>query len=623
MALSTAWVPGSTWHAVDVNDLTYLLYNHSSEHNASYAPFTGSTVYIHGTSTDLTSGTSTSYYPFSTDVFSPTSHLHTGIYIPVVGSSIYLVGTSTQYVPGTSTGFVPGASSQYVAGTSTQFTLWGSSTNYAPITGSTIYAPITGSTAYVPGASSQYVAGTSTQFTLWGSSTNYAPITGSTIYVPGASSQYVAGTSTQFAPYVHAIDSTLYHSTQTDVALFNVSTLQHGFMPKLTGFSSKYFTDAGTMLEISSAVYSTQGHTHALATTAAAGFVLAYLSATSQFLGSTGGWADPPAGVGGGTTTHALDSTAIHTMSDIAIFNVSTLMHGFVPKGDVTSTKFLSCTGGWQALTTDDFNNMSSAGGGLAPIGTTFSTQFLTSTGGWAALSTANINNMTSAAGGLITGATYSTRFLSSTGGFAALTSLTMNVMSSVAGGIIVGATYSTQFLTSTGGWSVVDPAIYYRYTTGTGTTFFIAAGPQVATVTNTSRAQPLISVQVPPWIQPSKVDVSIATWACSSAAAANIAWIICMDGYPPSSFGGMEFPITGAAVRMNPGILWAFPCCSSGYATYTTQMRISGGQNLTIAALTTSLVLLQYSSFKITGTTAAILAPSSIWSTTLLSTSP
>jgi hypothetical protein len=95
MVLSTSNLPGSTLFSADYNELVFTVWNHSSRHSTSYAPITGSTVYIAGTSTDLFSGTSTSYYPFSTDVFAVSTHLHTGIYAPAFSTSDYMPTFST------------------------------------------------------------------------------------------------------------------------------------------------------------------------------------------------------------------------------------------------------------------------------------------------------------------------------------------------------------------------------------------------------------------------------------------------------------------------------------------------------------------------------------------------
>jgi hypothetical protein len=66
--------------------------------STAYAPFTGSTAYIAGTTTDLWAGTSTSYYPYSTNEFSLLSHLHSTVYAPITGSTIYVSGLTSDYI---------------------------------------------------------------------------------------------------------------------------------------------------------------------------------------------------------------------------------------------------------------------------------------------------------------------------------------------------------------------------------------------------------------------------------------------------------------------------------------------------------------------------------------------
>lgn len=112
MALSTSWVDGTTFFAVDLNDLTYFAYHRSSSdhlHSGTYAPVFSTADYMP---------------TFSTADYSPPSHLHTTVYAPISGSTVYISGTSTNFISGSSTDFAPiSGSTVYISGTTTDIGL--------------------------------------------------------------------------------------------------------------------------------------------------------------------------------------------------------------------------------------------------------------------------------------------------------------------------------------------------------------------------------------------------------------------------------------------------------------------------------------------------------------------
>ena len=91
--ISTSYTPGTTFKSADLNELVYTVWNHSSLHSTVYAPITGST-YYKASSDGGSVGTSTSYYPFSTDLYSVTTHIHSS-YAPVFSTSDYMPTFST------------------------------------------------------------------------------------------------------------------------------------------------------------------------------------------------------------------------------------------------------------------------------------------------------------------------------------------------------------------------------------------------------------------------------------------------------------------------------------------------------------------------------------------------
>lgn len=211
-----------------------------------------------------------------------------------------------------------------------------------------------------------------------------------------------------------------------------------------------------------------------------------------------------------------------------------------------------------------------------------------------------------------------SSKFLSSTGAFMALTSLNVNQVSSAASGICpLGTTVSQTYLSSTGGWNDMGHEMWKRYTTGTATTMFSELSTFVSELaTVTSWAYPLYVLRIPPFVQQSKVDLSVGICSCSSNVVSTYA-VLFMQGAPrPGSNQPIDPKTTVTLSTKVSGVLWGYFPTTSAWATFTTQITISGGQVYTFYALSTTAPKLKIRNILITGTTDDPQYPADVWTT-------
>jgi hypothetical protein len=200
-----------------------------------------------------------------------------------------------------------------------------------------------------------------------------------------------------------------------------------------------------------------------------------------------------------------------------------------------------------------------------------------------------------------------------STGDYA-ITAHTHNVATNTTIGflpVLSGA--SSQFLTSTGGWNTLEKEMYRAYTTGNGSTLFAALSTYVSTLATTSKAQPLYSICVPPYVGPSRIDISLSVAACSSNTA-NSYCVIVSDCKSRTDLGTHDFVTTATLSTSKAGVIFGYFPTTSNWATFTTQMRIVGGQWITIYALSTTAPLLKVKDIKIMGTISTAVYPGDTW---------
>jgi hypothetical protein len=259
-----------------------------------------------------------------------------------------------------------------------------------------------------------------------------------------------------------------------------------------------------------------------------------------------------------------LDSTVDHgRYSSVAagtMFDVTSTAHGLTPVLTGESSKFLSSTGGYIALSSININPISSAVGGIAPLGTTYSSQFLTSTGGWAAPTTVNTN------------------------------------------------------LISTGN---LPTEMWKRYTTGTATTMFADLSTYVGTLaTVTSWAYPLYEIQIPPWVQPSKVDLTVSVATCSTNTVSTSVLLITNWELRAGSNQPIDPKTTVTLSTKLAGVITSYFPATSAWVAFSTIISIVGGECLAFWALSTTAPIVKIKDIKLIGTTAAPIYPADVWTT-------
>jgi hypothetical protein len=233
--------------------------------------------------------------------------------------------------------------------------------------------------------------------------------------------------------------------------------------------------------------------------------------------------------------------------------------------------------------------------------------------------SNTNWNATTSAHGYLPNLDTFSTKFLSSTGGWSALTSDDINVVSSAAQGLMTALTgTSTVFFNGHNEWATLENEMWKKYTTGNATTMFSELSTFAATAAASSWAYPLYSIHIPPYVQQSKVDISVGVCSCSSNTANSYCLLFVQGAQRAGSNNLVDFKTTATLSTKIAGVLFGYFPTTSAWATYTTQITIVGGETYTFYALSTTAPYVKIRNILITGATAAPQYPTDAWTTSI-----
>jgi hypothetical protein len=229
--------------------------------------------------------------------------------------------------------------------------------------------------------------------------------------------------------------------------------------------------------------------------------------------------------------------------------------------------------------------------------------------------------NVTSSAHGLCPSfPQLSSQFLSGTGGWSALTSDDINVVSSAAQGLMTALTgTSTVFFNGHNEWATLENEMWKKYTTGNATTMFSDLSTYVGSLaTVTSWAYPLYSIHIPPFVQQSKVDISVGVASCSSATANTYALLFMQAAQRPGSNQPIDPKTTVTLSTKVQGVLFAVFPTTSAWATFTTQITVVGGETYTFYALSTTAPIIKIRNLLITGATAAAQYPTDAWTTSI-----